>query len=69
MVVITRCLSALTIILIIVIFFAITGIGWGAFVAGVFDGVEKIGDIPIIQNIITGLTDTINSITNATLGQ
>jgi anionic cell wall polymer biosynthesis LytR-Cps2A-Psr (LCP) family protein len=60
-------MSLITWIVIVVIILAVIGIGWQAFISGVFKGVKKLGitpSNPAIKNVTEKARQFINNVTN-----
>jgi hypothetical protein len=61
-------MGLITWIVIAIVILAIIGIGWQAFISGVFKGAKKLGIIPItpaIKNVSKKARDLINNVTNS----
>ena len=60
-------MGALTWIVIAVITLAIIGIGWQTFFSGIWQGAQKVGQNPVVQNLTNEAKDAAKEIiTNAT---
>ena len=58
-------MGLITWIVIAIVVLAIIGIGWQAFVSGVFKGAKKLGiTTPAIKNVTEKATQFINNVTN-----
>lgn len=55
-------MGLVTWIVIGVVILAIIGLGWETFFSGVAQGVEKLGQNPIVENITNGAKEAVESI-------
>lgn len=55
-------MGVLTWIIIGVLILAIVGIGWQAFVSGIFEGAKKVGENPLVRNATDEAKDLVKSL-------
>lgn len=54
-------MGLLTWVVVIGVILAIIGLGWQTFFGGVFEGAEKVGENPLVQDITNGTADLISN--------
>ncbi len=56
-------MGILTIILIVIVFLAVVGLGLDTFLAGVMKGVDDLGITPIVSNITSNADEIVQNLT------